>query len=85
MKRFRRLAAHGTLAFPLLTVALAVAAQAEESKVSTSPAVESASKPRTATTKDASDNPVLWDRLDPQAIGRAASRPGTKRRVFPAE
>ena len=81
----RRLAAHGLLALPLMTASLALAAQAEGAKAPAAPSADSASKPRSATARDANDSPVLWDRLDPQAIGRAASHPGARRRVVPAE
>lgn len=85
MKRIQRLAAWGLLAAPLLACPLAVASQGEAARPATPPAEAGASTPRTPAPRDSSGTPAPADRLDPHAIGRAASYPGVKRRVFPAE
>lgn len=86
MKRIQRLAAAGLLAAPLLACPPTMASQGEASRASTPPPAEAgASKPRAPAPRDNGDTPAPADRLDPHAIGRAASYPGARRRVFPAE
>jgi len=74
----------GLLMLPRLTGALALAAPVDASSDTLVPPTLGVSKPRPSPGTDGGDKPVSGDRLDPQAVERAASYPGLRRRVFPA-